>query len=63
MAQPFRGRPHWRVDLFGAVLARRRHFELEEEESGGIPANAYVAEDGTTPYVAEDGVTFYVTET
>jgi lysophospholipase L1-like esterase len=28
----------------------------------GTPANAYVAEDGTTFYVAEDGTTFYVQE-
>lgn len=26
------------------------------------PANAYVAEGGTTFYVAEDGTTYYVTE-
>lgn len=32
--------------------------------SGGTttPANAYVAEDGTTFYVAEDGATIYVQE-
>lgn len=28
----------------------------------GTPANAYVAEDGSTFYVAEDGSTFYVQE-
>ena len=27
------------------------------------PANAYVAEDGSTFYVAEDGTTYYVQET
>lgn len=43
---------------FGQVLGPD-----QPDQGGGVPANSYVAEDGSTPYVAEDGVTYYVTET
>ena len=39
-------------------LGNMRYFEA----SASTPANAYVAEDGTTFYVAEDGTTYYVQE-
>ena len=35
---------------------------IKASGGGGLPGNAYVAEDGTTGYVAEDGTTYYVTE-
>ena len=38
-------------------------FDVEITASGVTPANAYVAENGTTFYVAEDGSTYYVQET
>jgi len=37
-------------------------FLLSAGGGGGLPSNAYVAEDNTTGYVAEDGTTFYVQE-
>ncbi len=43
-------------------LALGLTFWLNNDVANEIPANAYVAEDGTTPYVTEDESQFYVTE-
>ncbi len=45
------------------VEERGRFLLIKAIERGSIPANAYTAEDGTTPYTAEDGSTVYVAET
>jgi len=44
-------------------MVRRRIYQATSGGGGAAgPANAYVAEDGTTYYVAEDGTTYYVQE-
>jgi hypothetical protein len=37
-------------------------FEVEDQVSGGTPADGILDEDGTTFLVAEDGTTFIVHE-
>jgi hypothetical protein len=56
------------IDSIGIVLAMPITFmsgglrQMPPPQTVAIPANAYVAEDGTTLYVAEDGTTSYVQE-